>query len=580
MKKKKLKQVPISPKHITIGIGGLVLLILLIIGISNLVSTLTSNQERMDLNSYYKLSKDNEVAIILNDKVLEAHASIIDEQIYIDYQTVHDHINPRFYWDANENILLYTSAENVYSAHAEATSYFIGKSSKDFGNVIVKSTADSALIHIDYLKLFSNFIYDQYDTPSRIVMRNDWKDIQVTLAKKNTLLRYEGDKSSAILSDIKKGTLLNVLEQDKTWTKVCTSDGLVGFIATKHTKDTHTQTLSYNFEEDEFFHILKNKPVNLLWHNVEGSNDNSEISQVLTTTKGVNVVAPSWFELKDNKGNISNLASRDYVEYCHNHNVEVWGQISNNRENVNTSRVLTHTSSRQNLVNQLVAAALQYNFDGINIDFTDLDESKIGDGYIQFIRELSIKCENNDVSLSVNIPSATATSDFHHYSEQQLFVDYIIIKAYGEHTGQETGEGSYASLNWVEELVSSIKSKGIPSEQLILGIPLTCKLWTLSPTSDSDADTQYLISSETKGINSSKRWMDSNIDEPVWLEDCGQWYGETTIQGTIYKLWVEDAASIEKKLLLMQEKELAGAAFSDYDWSVEEIWNTIIKYVN
>lgn len=56
--------------------------------------------------------------------------------------------------------------------------------------------------------------------------------------------------------------------------------------------------------------------------------------------------------------------------------------------------MLTHTSKRQNLVNQIIALAIQYDLDGVNVDFEAL-EGAVGDGYIQFIRELSLKCANN-----------------------------------------------------------------------------------------------------------------------------------------------------------------------------------------
>ena len=75
--------------------------------------------------------------------------------LYLDYHFVHDVLNKRFYWDANENILLYTTADDVVSANAEATTYMIGKSSNDYERVIVRATADSALIDIDFVKLYS-----------------------------------------------------------------------------------------------------------------------------------------------------------------------------------------------------------------------------------------------------------------------------------------------------------------------------------------------------------------------------------------------------------------------------------------
>lgn len=575
MKKRKRK---LEPLHMIIGVAGIVLLILLIVGISSLIKKLSANQEQMNLYDYYNITNDSQAALIVNDVVLDSHATLINDQIYLDYNMVHDYINPRYYWDTKENLLLYTTASDIISIDSEATRYFIGKSSKNFGEVIVKSTADSALINIEFLKLHSDFSYTYYESPSRVVIRTDWSEITVGTTKKRTELRLEGELSSSILTELKKNTSLTILEEKSKWSKVSTQDGIVGYVNTKHLKNITKKKLSSDFVEEEFLHIFKDAPINLVWHTVSSSDDNTKIADVLSHTKGVNVVSPSWFSLKNTKGNIQSFASKDYVDYCHNHGVEVWGMLSNENSSVDITELLTHTSSRHNLVNQLVASALQYNFDGININFENLNEEAIGDAYIQFIRELSIKCENNDVSLSVNVPAATGASDFHHYEEQSLYVDYVIVKAFNQHNGQETGAGSIASLSWVMDTVNNILESGVPSNQMILGVPLYTRLWSLLPT--NNADESYLVSFTTMGMSTSQNWMSNNIKEPIWLEDCAQWYGESSSNGTVYKMWLEDSKSIEQKLIFLNEKDLAGAAFYDYYWSNTKIWDTIIKYIN
>ena len=49
----------------------------------------------------------------------------------------------------------------------------------------------------------------------------------------------------------------------------------------------------------------------------------------ISNTKGLNVISPTWFYLNDNDGNLMNLASADYVDYCHSQGVEVWALVSN-----------------------------------------------------------------------------------------------------------------------------------------------------------------------------------------------------------------------------------------------------------
>lgn len=583
--KRKRKQNRINKQLLPVlVVAGLICLVLAVILGVKLIQKYSPSKEHLALTEYYGIEDDSQVAITLNNTVLDQFATIIDGHVYLDYTFVHDVLNSRFYWDANENILLYTTATDVISANAEASTYMIGKSSADYGRVIVRATADSAWVDIDFVKMFSDFTYTYHESPSRIVITNEWKDITISTLKGKTEVRFKGGIKSPILADVVKGDVLTILEVDETWTKVCTEDGIVGYVKSNKVKKTETKTLVSVYEPETFRHITMKKQINLLWHPVYSAAANDSVATVLSESKGVNVISPTWFKLKDNKGNISSLASSSYVNYCHSQGVKVWGLVKNmdlDSADIDINYILTHTSTRQNLVNQIIAQALQYNLDGINIDFEQLSESEIGDGYIQFLRELSIKCENNDLVLSTAVYVPASYNTVYKYGEQTDFVDYVCLMAYDQHWGQGSGEGSVAALNWVEEGVSNTLAEGVPANQLVLGMPFYTKLWKLTPTTDDSATEQsYMIGFQNLGLTSAKNWMQNNITEPVWLDDCGQWYGEVVKDGITYKMWLEDGSSLEQRLKLMQDKGLAGAAFWSSELDNSEAWDVIIKYIN
>ena len=582
-KKRILRILKKRPEALPILIAvGCVLLVLTFVLVSKLIDKYTPSKEHQALTEYYNLQDESQVAIILNHTIHEDYATMINGHVYLDYQFVHDVLNERFYWDANENILLYTTASDIISAKADDTTYNEGKNSQNFGRPIVKATGSSAWLDLEFVNKFSDFQYQIYESPSRIVIINEWKEINVSSLKGNSEVRLEGDIKSPILTEIKKGETVTILESGKQWAKVCTSDGIVGYTRSNKLKSITKQTLSSNFKPEVFDHLKLDKTINMLFHTVSGKAANSEITTILSTTKGVDVLSPSWFKLKDNKGNISSYASTDYVTYAHNHDVEVWGVVKNfdlDSSDIDINQILTRTSARHNLVNQIVSQALQYNLDGINVNFKNLEESILGDSYIQFIRELSIKCEDNDIILSTSVYVPVASNDVYRYSEQSDFVDYTCLMAYEQHFGQTSGEGSVSALNWVKENVTAALNQGIPADQMILTIPFYTKLWKLTPTSD-DEETPYIIGFENLGLTSAKRWMNNNISNPSWLEDCAQYYGETVKNGIIYKMWLEDETSIEAKLKLMQECKLAGSAFWNSDLDNTSIWEIIIKYIN
>ena len=220
------------------------------------------------------------------------------------------------------------------------------------------------------------------------------------------------------------------------------------------------------------------------WHQVTVPEANSSIASVLQNSKGLNVISPTWFYLNDNDGNIANLASADYVKYCHDQDVEVWGLVSNlENSQVSTTEVLTHTSKRENLENQIIAAAIEYDLDGINLDFEALS-NEAGDAYVQFIRELSIKCENNDLVLSVDNYVPSSYTEFYNRAEQAVFADYVIIMAYDEHYSGSEDIGSVSSIGFVQNGVKDTL-KEVPPEQTILAVPFYSRIWELTPKAGS-----------------------------------------------------------------------------------------------
>ena len=65
-----------------------------------------------------------------------------------------------------------------------------------------------------------------------------------------------------------------------------------------------------------------------------------------------------------------------------------------------------------------------------------------------------------------------------------------------------------------------------------------------------------------------------------WLDDIGQNYVEYQNGGVNYKIWIEDATSLEKKLTVMDTYGLAGGSFWKLGMEDSSIWDTIIKYIN
>ena len=133
-------------------------------------------------------------------------------------------------------------------------------------------------------------------------------------------------------------------------------------------------------------------------HQTTSTDANNYFSDATQNMTGVNVISPTWFSIADNSGNITNIASGEYVMQAHEKGLKVWGLVDNFSENISTTTVLSSTSARQNLEGQLIAGALKTGLDGINVDFESLSED-VGIHFLQFLRELSIQCHENNLVL-------------------------------------------------------------------------------------------------------------------------------------------------------------------------------------
>lgn len=215
-------------------------------------------------------------------------------------------------------------------------------------------------------------------------------------------MRYQGGVKSPILTEVKKSDKVTVLEDEDGWKKIATEDGFVGYVKTRTLKKIQKETTKRDFDEPKYTNISVGHTINMAWHNVENEDANSYALETIASTKGLNVIAPTWFKIADTDGNLTSLASSDYVNYAHQVNLDVWATVRDFHGGINsydeTYEVLSYTSKRENLTNQIIAAALQTGIDGINLDF-ELISTECGEHYIQFVMRIVSKMQTEWISI-------------------------------------------------------------------------------------------------------------------------------------------------------------------------------------
>ena len=558
-----------------------------ILGGSFLWTRYGPSKEKYDLNKYFGIESENQMGVTVDNEIVGPQAIQADGVVYVSYEAVRDYLNSRFYWDANENILLYTLPTGMVTVGVGSKDYTIAKESKSEEYVILKTEGSTAYIALDFVKQYTDIEYKTYKDPARVMIVSKW-ETNTTLAKSSTEVRVKGGVKSPVLAKVDKGDKLTVVEDASDWKKVRTESGVVGYVKKTRLRKVQSEQIQRDFQEPEFTSISKDYTINLAWHQVTSQVANSSVLETIASTKGLTTISPTWFSVADNSGNINSIASTEYVNYAHQAGIEVWALVDNFNKEVDQMELLSHTSSRENLTNALVSEALKSGVDGINVDFETIS-TEVGEHYIQFIRELSVKCRLNNLVLSVDNYVPKGYNEHYHRKEQGIVADYVIVMGYDEHFGGSYESGSVASYNYVKEGIEET-IKDVPANKVINAVPFYTRLWKEVPKTEAElaeqagteaADYPLKVTSEAMGMASASKAVSDAGAEVVWDDTLKQNYAEWSgSDGATYKIWLEDATSLEAKLQLMKDNKLAGTAAWKLGFENAEIWELILKYVN
>lgn len=540
-----------------IAVAVLVILVAILGIVTHVVMKYIPSSEKMDLNEYYGEMADGEIALVIGTEKMEERGLVDGDRVYLPLDVVNTYLNQRYYWDSANQQILYATPSELTSESA---------SSEAGDKVWVKD--DKVYLNLTYVQEYTDL--DAYITkdPYRIAIQYKFKNVKTVTVKKNTSIRYRGGIKSAILTSVKKGTKLRLIEEMENWDQVATDDGYIGYIDKKKVGEAEKTKFERSFNREQYSYLTMDSKVNMVWHQVTSTDANAYFADATANMTGVNVISPTWFYLTDTSGNIASIASADYVSQAHEKGLQVWGLIDNFTQEVSTTETLSSTAARQNIISQLIQAAQDVGMDGINVDFESLSED-VGTHFLEFLRELSIECHKNNLVLSVDNPVPEDFTSHYDRAEQGRVVDYVIIMGYDEHyVGSEAG--SVASLPWVEQGIQDTLDE-VPAERVINAIPFYTRLWRTTGGN---------VTSEAIGMDQAQQTIADNNVETYWDKTTSQNYGKYDIDNSTYQIWLEDAQSVAEKVKLVSKYDLAGVSAWKLGFENNGIWQVISDNLN
>jgi len=312
--------------------------------------------------------------------------------------------------------------------------------------------------------------------------------------------------------------------------------------------------------------------VHLIWEAVYTRNPNVNTIGDLGT---INVLSPTWYELADSEGTLSNLSGDQYINWSKNKGYLLWPLITNGFDPERTHLFLNDSDARSRFINLIAEEAVAKGYDGLNIDFENIYlEDK--DALTHFINELSWVIKPLGITLSMDVTVIAESDNWSKCFDREALgkiVDYLVIMTYDEYWQSSPISGPVSSYDWMKNGLEEIL-KIVPSEKLVMGIPLYTRVWT----EEISTDTNILVNNSTAiSMMAQNAIIEERNLSVTWLEDDRLFYTAYIEDDRIHKMWIENLETITHKVNLSKALSLSGYAFWRRGFEPEQFFNDLSK---
>ena len=514
---------------------------------------------------YIIFDKNESINLVINNKNVTGNLKqdilIKDDIIYLSVADISNFFDNNIYLEKDIDKVVTTYRKKIVEIGFDSNTMEVNGSNVKIDGCAILDNEEIFLPISEMNNVYE--IESKYTEDTKVVtLDSTFKAQDKATVVKSSSIKSTTKFISKTIDRIGKGEEVVVISTGENYAMVRTKNGKIGYI--KKSKLGEIENVRLDMEEEK--QIEEN--INMVWDYYSEVADAPIRKEKI---KGVNVISPAFFHL-DNKGEIIENGSEEYVELAKENGYKVWPMISNAGTGMIdvTSDILNDYSKRKELIKNIFSACIKSNVDGINVDFENMYE-KDKDVFSRFIIELTpiMKEAGLVVSVDVTAPDGGETWSMC-YDRNRLgkVADYIVFMAYDEYGEFSEKAGTTSGYDWIElSLNKFLKTEEIPSNKIILGLPFYTRLWTVS-------EDGKVIKTSTVSIKYVDKVISENV-EKKWLEEEKQYYVEYIEEGNTKKMWIEDKKSLEEKLNLVKTNKLAGAAFWAKDMEYSSIWNMI-----
>ncbi|WP_438434741.1 glycosyl hydrolase family 18 protein [Gorillibacterium sp. sgz500922] len=507
-------------------------------------------------------------------KLLKPGADGTGETLALPLAVIQSEIDPYIRYEADSKSVIITTADRVVRMKTRELTALVNEKPITL-RFPVEEKDGTVFVPVQALKDYYRFQLSESSDTGAVLLKKEGDAVQwakVPVQPKHpartAALRSLPSIKAPIYRDLAQDERVLLWGEEDGWYRAQTEDGVVGYVRKGDLVLDQLETVPVQPAAESFD---PGKPlgqkINLTWQQIWSTKpDLSQIGEM----PGLNVLSPQWLHLLDGEGNVTTKADLELANWAHNRGYRIWALFNNGFDPDRTTAALASYDTRMKVIKQLAAYAQMYQMQGINVDFENV-YLKDKENFVQFLREMTPILHEQGVVVSVDITVKGGSATYSQFLDRKALgetVDYLILMGYDEHWATSQTAGSVASLPWVEEGVSRIlEEDGVAPDKLILGVPFYTRIWT-----EETVDGKTKVSSKAYSMDSIQALIKEKKLKPVMLDDIGQHYVEYREDGKTMKIWIEDAASMQKRMDLVAKYKLGGVASWSRGMESADIW--------
>ncbi|MCL2357093.1 MAG: glycosyl hydrolase family 18 protein [Defluviitaleaceae bacterium] len=540
----------------------------------------------VDFHTHFSLDPNVPQIIFDGQRIRDIEPPIIENgRVYLRASFLRSEIDPFVFWDAGVSTLFVSTLYEMLEFMPGSNFVLINSAPTPIDHTIIARGGD-IFMPAELVQMLYPLMIEHREAYNMVIITSRFEQqTRATVSANTATVRYWPDNRAPGAARLSGGESLVVFPENTEagFVRVRTEDGLLGYILLSEIGDISSEipgerrlqpTLLNDFIDNNTHapQIWTGGAVNLVWEVIYNVDANREVMNT-PLHPSLTVVSPTWFRISPDGTYLTNVASRQYVDRAHEQGVYVWPLVFCVWYD-RSAELLRNRNNRRNAIDQLLGFIDTYNLDGINIDFEHLVAAD-GPYKIQFLRELAIPMRERGVVLSAAVKVPIPATAFFQRDLIGKTVDFVMVMAYDEHWATSPVAGPNASLPWVRRGVNNMLLE-VPADRLILGLPFYNRIWRESVSTGEVS--QY----RAMGTNSTRAFFNERGVTWIWDAEIGSYFGEVAAfeygETVIYRVWLEDARSIQEKMHIFSDNNLAGVASWQRSLAIDEFWDVISPY--